>query len=205
MLPGPRFFIRYLYSIRVFLAITILLFLVSMIPGYLVAVYAHGTANQLLSGLENKAQTLTGQPPIQMMLGIFFNNALDGFLSMAFGLVIGLFPLFFILTNGMVIGIMLELMIVKYGVAYGTFIFLVGIMPHGIFELPAIFISTSIGLKLGYEVMRTIFLRKTDMVLELRNALMIFIFWILPMLLVAALIETFVTGALLSLIVHTPV
>jgi stage II sporulation protein M len=124
---------------------------------------------------------------------------------MAFGLVIGLFPLFFILTNGMVIGIMLELMIVKYGVAYGTFIFLVGIMPHGIFELPAIFISTSIGLKLGYEVMRTIFLRKTDMVLELRNALMIFIFWILPMLLVAALIETFVTGALLSLIVHTPV
>lgn len=205
MLPGPRFFIRYLYSIRVFLAITILLFLASMIPGYLVAVYAHGTANQLLSGLENKAQTLTGQPPIQMMLGIFFNNALDGFLSMAFGLVIGLFPLFFILTNGMVIGIMLELMIVKYGVAYGTFIFLVGIMPHGIFELPAIFISTSIGLKLGYEVLRTIFLRKTDMVLELRNALMIFIFWILPMLLVAALIETFVTGALLSLIVHTPV
>ena len=197
-----------------------LVFLGSMIPGYLVAIYAHDTANQLLSGLENKAQSLTSQPPLQMMLGIFFNNASGGFMALLFGLFAGLFPLFFILTNGMVIGIMLEIMIVKYGVAYGTLIFLVGVLPHGIFELPAIFISTAIGLKLGYEVVKAFLMPLlpgngsagtrlenglTNVSLEFWNGLMIFIFWVLPILLVAALIETFVTGALLSLIVHTPI
>ena len=176
-----------------------------MVPGYLAAIYDHNLASTLLSGLANKAQTLTSQPPLQMMLGIFFNNASGGLMAMLFGVAAGLFPLLFIMMNGMVIGIMLEMMIVKYGVAYGTFIFLVGTMPHGIFELPAIFISTAIGLKLGFEAIRSLLLRKGDFVLEFWNGLMVFVFWVLPMLLVAALIETYVTGALLSLIVHTPV
>lgn len=212
LVPGPRALIRYLASLRAFLAIVVVLFLLSAAVGYAIPLYAPGSAKTLLAGLQAKAAALSGQPPLVMMLGIFANNAGASLLAMLFGLAAGLFPLFFVLTNGLVIGIVLETMIAKLGTSGGVAVFLLGILPHGVLELPAVLVSTAIGLKLGYVVLLSIVKSRGNAIKELINnvagelliALPIFLFWIVPTLFLAAIIETYVTGALLAHFVQAP-
>lgn len=204
-IPGPKEFIRYLASIKVYIAIVVVLFLCSMAIGYVIPITSPDVAQSMVSGLESKAAELSGQSQPMMMLGIFFNNALASMVSLLLGLVAGIVPLLFVLSNGMVIGIILEMVISKAGMADGITLFLVGILPHGIFELPAVLISTAIGLKLGYSAIKSVLSRKDLVTDELKNGLLIFFFWILPILLIAAVIETYVTGALLAYFVHSPI
>jgi stage II sporulation protein M len=197
-IPGPRKFLSYVYEMRIFLAMVIGLFLISAAFGYMIPGWSPDASKSLLSGLQSKAETLADQPPLLMMLGIFFNNAAGAIMAMLFGLAAGLFTVFFVITNGMVIGIVLEIMVSKLGAAGGAALFVAGILPHGIFELPAVFLSTAIGLRLGYEALRSLIKRKDTVTPELAKGLMIFFFWILPILFVAAVVETFVTGAIIA-------
>ena len=68
------------------------------------------------------------------------------------------------------------------------------LLPHGIFELPAIILSIGIGLKLGVEIWK-----KDSWNVLKRNiieSLRFFIFIIMPLLVIAAIIE----GLLISLV-----
>lgn len=197
-LPGPPQFLTYIVELRYFLGIIILLFLVSAAIGFMLPGASPEASDALLSGLQEKADTLTGQSPPAMMVGIFWNNALGSLLALIFGLAAGLFPVFFMAANGLIIGIVLEMMVAKLG-ALGAVVFVVGILPHGVFELPAVFISAAIGLRLGYEALRSIIQRKDHVTGELVKGLLIFAVWVLPMLFVAAVIETFITSVLLNL------
>ena len=197
-IPGPAKFGKYLYELRYFLGIVVTLFLLAMVLGYIVNETSPDTAKSLLSGLQDKASELSDQPPLLMMLGIFANNVFGALVALVFGLAAGIFPLFFVISNGMVVGVVLQMLVAKLGAGMGVLVFLLGILPHGIFELPAIFISTAIGLKLGYLVIVSIIKRRDLFTGELLNGLLIFLFWVVPMLLVAAAIETFVTGAVVG-------
>jgi stage II sporulation protein M len=205
LIPGPRQFRKYLYGLRPFIGVVVALFLISMMAGYVIPIYLPDASEALLSGLQGKADALSGQPPLLMMLGIFYNNAVGSLMALLFGLIAGIFPAFFMATNGLVIGIVLETMVSKLGVAGGAAVFMVGILPHGIFELPAVLISAAIGLKLGYAAILSVMKGEDRVTSELKNGLLIFLFWIVPMLFLAAAIETFVTGALLSYVVHAPI
>jgi stage II sporulation protein M len=205
IVPGPRDFIKYVHSIRLFIGVVVLLFLVSMALGYVIPLLAPQLSGTLIAGLDEKAKALASQPPLIMMLGIFSNNAMGSIMALVFGLAAGIFPLFFMISNGMVIGILLELIIAKMGVVGGTTFFLAGVLPHGIFELPAVFISAAIGLKLGYEALRSLVLKKDVVTPEIVRGLTIYVFWILPILFLAAMVETFVTGAILAHFAHAPI
>jgi stage II sporulation protein M len=203
-IPGPGQFARYVYDIRAFLGIIVALFLFSAAAGYMVPAASPEITGTLLSGLQDKAESLSGQSPPMMMLGIFTNNAIGSLMALLFGLIAGLFPLFFVVSNGLVIGVMLEIIIGKLGVAGGATVFAAGILPHGILELPAVFISAAIGLRLGYAALRSLLKGDGRVADHLKEGLLIFLFWIIPMLLVAAFIETFVTGAILAYFVQAP-
>jgi stage II sporulation protein M len=199
-IPGLSQFTAYVVELRYFIGIVVALFLLSAAIGYMLPEASPDTAQALLSGLQDKADTLIDQPPLAMLIGIFWNNALGSLLALIFGLAAGIFPVFFMAANGMIIGIVLEMMVAKLG-AIGVLVFIAGILPHGIFELPAVFLSAAIGLRLGYEALRSIIRRKDHVSGELVKGLLIFAFWIVPMLFVAAVIETFVTSLLLGFIV----
>jgi len=204
-IPGPRRFARYVKELRVFIAIVVALFLISIVLGYFLPQAAPDTSKSLLSGLQDKASQLSDQPPLVMMAGIFANNVGGALVALIFGLAGGIFPLFFAVTNGLVIGIVLEMIVAKLGLGMGILVFLIGIIPHGIFELPAVLLSTAIGLKLGYQVILSL-LRRQDLVTgDIVNGLLIFLFWIVPMLLIAAAIETLVTGAAVHSLMPTSV
>ena len=61
------------------------------------------------------------------------------------------------------------------------------IFPHGIFELPAVFISLGLGLKLGTFIFQR---NKLKAFAEFFwNSLRVFLFIVLPLLIIAAIIE----------------
>jgi stage II sporulation protein M len=82
----------------------------------------------------------------------------------------------------------------------GLLFILLGLLPHGILELPMVFLSAAIGLRLGHQAFSALIGRPTQIKREFKEGLMFYFRWILPLLLVAAIIETFITPLILSFI-----
>lgn len=116
---------------------------------------------------------------------IFVNNLKSSFFAMLLGIFLGIVPLLIIVINSYVLGFVANRTVASEG-----FLVLWRLLPHGIFELPAIFISVSIGLKLG------LFLfvyrgkgRWKEFKKWLVDAFRVFVFIVVPLLVVAAIIE----------------
>ena len=84
------------------------------------------------------------------MFGIFENNVIKCFAVTIGGLLVGLAPLAFTVANGIVVGIAVGYTIGKSGLLF----VLVGMLPHGVIEMPMVFLSAAIGLKLGSDALR---------------------------------------------------
>jgi len=70
----------------------------------------------------------------------------------------------------------------------GGLIILVGIIPHGIFEIPALLLSAAVGLRIERETLKNKEERNLDG--ELNKGLMVFLVLILELLLIAAAVES---------------
>jgi len=77
---------------------------------------------------------------------------------------------------------------------------LAAIIPHGIIELPMVILSVAIGLRLGQQAMYAIMGRGVRIKDELVKGIYVFMYWIMPMLFVAAMVETFITPLIASLV-----
>ena len=126
---------------------------------------------------------------IQLMNFIFLNNLQASFFGLILGLFFGIIPVFFALFNGYVLGIVASLTVSQEGM-----LSLMNLFPHGIFELPAVFISLGLGLKLGAFIFQKN--KKEFFKRNLSNSFRVFVFVIIPLLFIAAIIE----GALIFLI-----
>ena len=75
--------------------------------------------------------------------------------------------------------------------------YLVGILPHGIFEIPALILSAALGLYLCRTVSDALLKKRTGSVrAALGQCGQILLWWVLPVVAVAAVIETYVTPVL---------
>ena len=111
------------------------------------------------------------------------------------GVVGGILPVCFLLLNGYAIGLVLYITIQSKGIAS----FLLAIVPHGIFELPAVLLGASIGIFLGARATKRLFGKfETTLKSDLRRAIRFYCGVILPLLLVAAFVEAFITSAIVS-------
>lgn len=79
---------------------------------------------------------------------IFKNNLFAAIVMIVSGIAFGVFTVLALLINGMIIGVVFGVIGGHAGVSYWETI-VVGLLPHGIFELTAIFIAAAFGLKLG--------------------------------------------------------
>jgi stage II sporulation protein M len=75
-----------------------------------------------------------------------------------------------------------------------------GILPHGVFELPGLFISIALGFYLCRYMTRALFRRKQEQtLLEILNAVAKgYVTVVLPLLTIASVIECFVTPELMA-------
>lgn len=95
---------------------------------------------------------------LAFMLIIFINNAVKCVMVIFLGIFFGLYPLFFITINGLIIGYLLKLS-ASGMLQYNLFDTIVkGLLPHGILEIPALIIATAYGLRMGRLVWKSIVL-----------------------------------------------
>ena len=131
---------------------------------------------------------------------LFLNNLQ----ACAMAVILGLIPFLFLtaftlIVNAAVMGAvaaMYRMMGRSVAVMY-----LAGILPHGIFELPAILLSISMGLYLCYCLVKRICegrYKRGIVKKALANSLRTFLCLIIPLLVVAALIETYITPVILT-------
>ncbi len=134
----------------------------------------------------------------EVAAALFFNNASAAALSMLYGLVPFL-PLSALAlgTNAMLLGVLAAL---YRQAGLGLGLYLLGVLPHGIFELPALILSCAMGLLLcrtGTERLR----RREDaapFLPRVMDCLRAFALLAVPLLIAAALVEAYVTPALLA-------
>ena len=134
-----------------------------------------------------------------MAAAIFANNLTAAFSAILWGLVpfayLAAFPLGF---NFFLIGA-LGAYYVRSGSSLG--VYLVGILPHGIFELPALVLFCAAGLYLCSRVTARVRGDKEVRILRtLSEVSTLFLYVILPLLAAAALVETYVTPRLLAMV-----
>ncbi|MBI2628768.1 stage II sporulation protein M [Candidatus Pacearchaeota archaeon] len=162
-----------LFAIVLFLGFMILGFLYQ--PGFLIE-----AIKKIIEELLEKTKDLNF---LEMLWFIFYNNTSVSFFSIILGFFFSIFPAVSIAFNGYVIGFILQKSIIIDGL--GVFWKLV---PHGIFELPAVFISIALGIRFG----SFIFNRAPSKAFKFyfKNSMRVFLFVVVPLLVIAAIIET---------------
>ena len=137
---------------------------------------------QILGFLEELLAKTQNMSQLELIKFIFFNNLSSSFFGMVFGAALGIFPLISIITNGYLLGLVSSM-----ASGEGGLIVLFRLLPHGIFELPAVFISLGLGLKLSTFILQK---NKGEAFRDyLWNSLRVFILIVIPLLIIAAIIE----------------
>jgi stage II sporulation protein M len=126
---------------------------------------------------------------------IFIRNTVSLTLSFLFSPFLCLSPLVTLLINGWILGFVSMAALEKVSVIY----LLAGILPHGVFELPAIIIGEASAFSFGSAIILAIFIksRRTDLKFEIMRSVRYLILAII-LLIPAALIETYITPALIG-------
>ena len=136
-----------------------------------------------------------GIPRFKLAGAIFFNNAVKTLLAIVLGIVLGIVPTLFLLANGIALGVAWSVS----ATTRGPWISLLSLLPHGVLELPAVFLGTSIGLSIGYHGVRRLAGNfEIHSGAEMVQGLRYFFTVIIPLLIAAALVEAFITPTLIS-------
>jgi stage II sporulation protein M len=186
---------QYFRELRPFFITTLLLFALGIFAGNLLAGHSSLAGLKINESLGGFAQMFLNLPKPILALMIFANNAVKTLLVIVLGIVFAIVPLAFILVNGLAIGVVLHVATQSKGLAYS----ILAIVPHGIFELPGVLFGAAIGVMLGSKAIKRLF-RKSELKVgsELSRALKIFATIIVPLLVIGAITEAYLTAAILG-------
>ncbi|BCG61159.1 stage II sporulation protein M [Paenibacillus sp. URB8-2] len=191
---------RDILKIRKALAISCLLFIVGIIAGWLGTGELERLLMEQLKGLGSISEDLrkSSNPQLSFFVFIFMNNSIKGVLIIFLGALFGILPAIFLLINGGVIGYLVHSFVLQDRDVFELIV--KGLLPHGIIEIPAIVIACAFGLQFGAKTASSMIGRNRtggDWSSFMRQTLTASI-WIVILLLIAAVIESTVTFALLS-------
>jgi len=123
---------------------------------------------------------------INLLLKLFFHNLLAVAIAITSGFIFGIFPIISALLNGFIIGLLLVMLNDSAAISPARFI--LALIPHGIFEIPALFLSFALGINLGswpFKENKKVFFKNT-----FNKYSSICLKIIIPFLFIAAIIET---------------
>jgi stage II sporulation protein M len=176
--------------------------------GIISAVIFFGNENLFLTELTaaqkeilgDLAELILGGSLLRGIMLLFLNNLFTSLQMVVLGIFLGIPSLFGLFFNGALLG---SLLVTLGRESQPVFAFIaLGILPHGVFELPAFFISAAFGLKLGFHLIFPLPQKKR---LESLSFIWKEYWGLLPLvaglLILAAIIEIGLTPLLLKLIV----
>lgn len=170
------------------------IFLASMISGYLYADSNPYESARIMQELSGELGWITDLDPVLILFAIFLNNAIKSLLAIVLGVLV-IIPIMFIVLNGYILGIVM----CESARIEGPLYVAAAILPHGIIELPMVLLSAALGTRIGMMVLLRIRgkIPTEEILSTLKWSISFYFRRILPLLFVAAVIETFVTPAVL--------
>ncbi|MCH7567960.1 MAG: stage II sporulation protein M [Nanoarchaeota archaeon] len=170
--------LSYLKETRNYIFIAVFIFFISALIGFLFS-SEFTFFDPILRELAGKIEGLS---LLQLMWFIFQNNITSAFIVVIFGVVLGIFPVINALTNGVLLGY-----VFSKASAIAGFSVIWFLLPHGIFELPAIFIALGLGMNFGMFIFSKN--KKKEFVRRFYGSMKVFFSIVLPLLIIAAIIE----------------
>jgi stage II sporulation protein M len=134
-------------------------------------------------------EMLEGKGSVELIWFIFFNNLKASFVAVVLGIGIGIFPLVIGVVNGYLLGFVSREAAMVEGIGV-----LWQLVPHGIFELPAVVFSIGIGMKIGSSFFGGDIKKKLRY--NFAEGFRFFVFVVFPLLLVAGVVEGLLVGVL---------
>ena len=128
---------------KVYILSAVAVFFATAVIGFVFPVFFREEVGVIMQQMAEKIQGLGFAETFSM---IFFNNLSAGFMAEFLGIGFGIFPLIALVINGYLLGFVMKFAVMQEG------IFVIWrIIPHGIFEIPAILLAAGIGIKIGVE------------------------------------------------------
>jgi len=172
---------KYIKESKKFIYLVAGIFLLFLLIGFFIPTpeFLYDEIMKFLKGLLTETQNMS---QLDLIGFIISNNVQSTFLSIILGMFLGVFPLASIIANGYMLGFVSSISVNNDGLSS-----LLRILPHGIFELPAVFISLGLGLKTG------MFIFQKDKIKSLKNylsnSIKVFLLIVIPLLIFAGFIE----------------
>lgn len=176
--------------------LTCALFAFSVMLGVLLTVADPAAGQQLLELFREAilGEVLDASAPL-LAATLFLNNLQACLVMFLGGASLGLVTAFVILSNGVVIGSIMEVVRQEEGALYIA----AGLLPHGIFEIPAFLISGTLGFLLARSLWRE-WHAEGDAAAEAVRFGRLFCYAVLPLVFLAAVTEAFITPAIIALV-----
>ncbi|MEW6228917.1 MAG: stage II sporulation protein M [Bacillota bacterium] len=129
---------------------------------------------------------------------VFWNNLKAAGLLVAGGVAFGLLPMVMVFINGLLVG-MVSGDVVRQGFGLFPFI-LVGILPHGLFEIPGYIIGGTLGVRLGFNILgyRRGRQHGRGIKVVVLDTLLVLAVVVVPLLVVGSLVEVTITRYLVE-------
>lgn len=140
-------------EVRPYFVFAVILFFASIVVG--------ATANGPVGWLDNSIQSLrkiadaaesSDHPERTLFTSIWWNNVYSSLMALYMGILAGVMPIATLIVNGMLLGYLFG-NIAAQGYHVGPMI-VKGILPHGIFEIPALLLACAFGIRLGFSLVR---------------------------------------------------
>lgn len=146
--------------------------------------------NQIISQVRDKGElwmgSIVGIEPLASS-NIMINNISVSFVAVAGGITAGLYTIYIMIFNGLLIGAVATL-VGQNNLAYPFWAF---VFPHGALELPAIFFAGGAGLLIAKAIIFPGKYRRRDAIKFYGSLAAQLVFGIVPMLIIAGIIEGF--------------
>jgi uncharacterized membrane protein SpoIIM required for sporulation len=140
-------------------------------------------------GGPHRAIGLAAGQAAALSISIFTNNISVTFAAFASGIAFGIGPAFFLLYNGAVLGAVAG---IAAATSHGIDVFEL-IVPHGILELSCIAVSAAAGMRMGWALVEPGRRRRVEALAEDAPRAVLLVLATAPWLIVAGLVEGFVT------------
>lgn len=201
-----------------------LIFILGSWMGYVLSPLFETMIMKMLEQLVDIKDMLEGKSAFYMAMFIFQNNTQAALIMLGLGSILFFIPLFSLFANGLALGYVLKMTAASGLSPLAMFIY--GILPHGILELPAIIVAGGMGMFLGLRLLNWLFGKEMFLahmfgntrgnlaqfwqerslpvlISRLKGTVKLVIFIVLT-LFVAAMIEGFITPVLIEVFIPLP-